>query len=86
MAYISVNADGSSACTSYEVDGTWSATNNNITATYENLDGDDTVLNLARSNNGNTLTETRAVTTYPARNADGAAINAIGSVRVVYSK
>lgn len=86
VSYISVNLDGSSTCTSYEVDGTWTASNNTITATYENLEGNDTTINFARSNNGNTLTETRVLTTYPDRNNDGGAINAVGTVTLVYNK
>jgi len=86
IGYISVNPDGSDTCTEYEVDGTWSTTNNTLTATYENTEGNDVTVNFARSNNGNTLTETRAVTTFPNRNAEGSAIQTIGSVQLVFKK
>jgi len=86
IAYLSVNADASSSCTSYEVDGTWSATNNTLTATYENLEGDDVVVNFARTDDGRTLTETRTLTNYPDRNSDGGAVTRLGSVQLVFKK
>lgn len=86
IAYLSVNADASSSCTSYEVDGTWTATNNTLTATYEDLEGDDVVVNFARTDNGKTLTETRAITSYPDRDADGVATTRLGSVQLVFKK
>lgn len=86
IGYISVNTDGSDTCTSYEVDGTWTATNNTITATYENIEGNDVTVSFARTDNGNTLTETRTITTFPNRNAEGAAIQTVGSVQLVFKK
>ncbi|WP_296147399.1 lipocalin family protein [uncultured Flavobacterium sp.] len=86
IAYLSVNSDASSTCTSYEVDGTWTATNNTLTATYENLEGDDVVVNFARTDDGRTLTENRVLTNYPDRNADGVAINRLGNVQLVFKK
>lgn len=86
VAYLSVNTDASSTCTSYEVDGTWSATNNTLTATYENLEGDDVTVNFARTDSGKTLTETRALTTFPDKNSDGGAFNRPGSVQLVFKK
>lgn len=86
IAYLSVNSDASSSCTSYEVDGTWTATNNTLTATYENLEGNDVVVNFARTDNGRTLTESRILTSFPDRNADGVAFSRPGNVQLVFKK
>jgi len=86
VAYITVNTDASSTCTAFEVDGTWTATNNTLTATYEDPSGDDVTVNFARSNNGRTLTETRAVTRFPDRDSDGGATTRLGSVQLVFEK
>jgi len=87
VAYLSVNtADASDTCTSYEVDGTWTATNNTLTATYEDIEGEDVTVNFARTDNGRTLTETRAISRYPNRNSDGGAIYTLGSVQLVFKK
>jgi len=86
IGYITVNnADGSDTCTDYTVNGTWRATNSTITVTYE-YNGSTETVNFARSNEGKRLTETRALTTFPNRNGDGAAINTVGSVQLVFEK
>ncbi len=87
MDYILIDTNtGVAVCAENTVTGTWTATNNVITATYEQENGTDITLNFARSNNGRTLTQTTTLTTYPDRNADGVAYNRVGSVTTVFTK
>lgn len=85
--YILIDTNtGVAVCAQNDVTGTWTASNNTITVTYEQEDGTDVTLNFARSNNGNTLTQTTVLTTYPDRDGDGVPFNRAGSVELVFDK
>lgn len=85
--YILIDTNtGVSTCAENDVAGTWTASNNTITATYEQEDGTDVTLTFTRSNNGSTLTQTTALTTFPDRDGDGVPYNRPGSVELVFSK
>lgn len=80
-------SNGNSSCIdNYTVNGTWSANNNTLTVVYEDEDGADVTINFARSNNGRTLVQNIAVTTFPNRNSEGVAIETIGSVQLIFDK
>lgn len=87
LDYILINTTtGEAVCTTSDVSGTWTATNNTITAVYEEVDGTEVTLTFTRSEDGDTLTQNTGLTTFPDRDADGVAFNRVGSVELVFTK
>jgi Lipocalin-like domain len=87
LDYILINtATGEAVCTTSDVSGTWTASNNTITAVYEEEDGTEVTLTFTRSEDSDTLTQNTVLTTFPDRDAEGVAFNRVGSVELVFTK
>lgn len=86
--YVLVNGtDGTSACAEGSFTGSWerlsgSGSDALIQAIYETDNGNDVTLNLVKE--GNTITFNDVFGSYPTRNEEGGAVNAIGNVEYVF--